>query len=119
MEADGTVVGLDEASGMPGQTWAFTGTVYDEDGFEAGKNFELDTRLNKEEIWLAQGTYMDLYGCHGQLTWEGPYTDITSTGYYTITGGTGDFEGAVGYIMDEFYVQDKGLYVSYRHIKVN
>ena len=32
----------------------------------------------------------------------GPYTDDGFVGEYTITGGTGDFHGAKGYIYDQF-----------------
>ena len=110
---------LASSSGEPGLTWAFTGPVLDGEGHEVGHNYELDTRLNKNEIWLVEGTYVNLFDCMGQLTYEGPYTDKTSTGYYTITGGTGDFEGAVGHIMGEFVIEDDGGYYSYRHMEVN
>ena len=116
IEADGTVVGIEKASMDPGQTWAFAGPVHDKIGGDnVGTNYELCTRLNKGEMWICEGTYVDLYGCSGQLTWEGPYTDKTLTGYYTITGGTDDFAGATGHIEGKF--TPKGNY-STRNIYV-
>ena len=117
IEADGTEVDLAHASVDPGQTWAFAGSVHDDvGGTTVGSNYELCTRVNKGEIWLCEGTYVNLYGCSGHLTWEGPYTDATFMGLYTITGGTGDFSGASGYIKGHF--TDDGNY-SFRHIYVD
>ena len=117
IEPDGTMVTLEDASVNPGQTWAFAGSVHDDiGGSDVGSNFELCTRLNKGDMWLCEGTYVDLYGCTGQLTWEGPYPDSTFKGFYTITGGTGDFSGATGYIMGEF--TSEGNY-SFRNIYVH
>ena len=111
------MVSLKDASTNPGQTWAFTGPVQDKiGGSDVGSNYELCTRLNFGEIWICEGTYVDLYGCSGQLTWEGPYTDETFKGFYTITGGTGDFAGATGYIKGEF--TSEGNY-SFRNSYVN
>ena len=117
IEPDGTVVDIEHASVDAGQTWAFSGPVQDKvGGVDVGLNYELCTRVNKGDMWLCEGTYKDLYGCSGQLTWEGPYSDSTFTGFYTIVGGTGDFEGATGYIKGEF--TDDGNY-SYRDIYVH
>jgi hypothetical protein len=103
LEADGTrVTDYDAASTHAGQTWAYTGTIYDPDAYPVGSNFELCTRLNDGEYWMCQGTYVDLYGCHGQLAFSGPYTDELNTGKYAIIGGTGDFDGATGFIYGEF-----------------
>ena len=118
IEADGTVVkDLAKASVKPGQTWSFAGAVHDKVGGETvGYNYELCTRINTGEMWICEGTYVNLYGCTGQLTWEGPYSDETFTGTYTITGGTGDFAGADGKILGEFTYE--GNY-SYRQIYVH
>lgn len=106
-----------KASVDAGQTWSFTGSVYNVvGGDKVGLNFELCTRLNKGDIWQCEGTYEDLYGCSGQLTFEGPYTDKTLEGKYTIIGGTGDFDGATGYVYDKFSYD--GNY-AYRTIYVN
>lgn len=118
IEADGTVVkDLEKASVNAGQTWSFAGAVHDKVGGETvGYNYELCTRINKGQMWICEGTYVNLYGCTGQLTWEGPYSDETFTGTYTITGGTGDFAGADGKILGEFTYE--GNY-SYRQIYVH
>lgn len=120
IEADGTTVDplTEPASIKAGQTWSFTGAVYSKiDGDKVGYNYELCTRLNDGDIWHCEGTYEDLYGCSGQLAFEGPYADGTLTGKFTIVGGTGDFEGAFGYIDDKFtYARDN--YYAFRTIYV-
>jgi hypothetical protein len=60
------------------------------------------TRLNHGEMWHCQGTFQDLYGCKGQLTFSGAFNDDDLLGKYTIVGGTGDFHGAEGHIVDDF-----------------
>jgi hypothetical protein len=87
--------------------WPFADHVYavdhdEDDDFVVGSNVELCTRLNDGDVWHCEGTYLDLYSCHGQLSFAGPFSDDANVGKYTVTGGTGDFDGAMGYVVDEF-----------------
>jgi hypothetical protein len=47
-----------------------------------------------------QGTYIDVFGCQGQLSYYGFFDISTFTGAFAISGGTGDFDGATGVITD-------------------
>jgi hypothetical protein len=93
-----------EAKGIAGSLWPHVGYVYDADDHETvvGSNAELCTRLDDHKVWYCEGTYINLNGCQGQISYSGAFTDETSTGKYTITGGTGDFLGAKGYVWDTF-----------------
>lgn len=109
IEPSGEYVEGSKASQEAGVQWANVGYLYKGhsgvgDDYEiAGKNMELCTRLDHANIWLCEGTYQSPFGyCDGQLTYAGPYSDEIGEGKYTITGGTGVFDGATGYILDKF-----------------
>ena len=82
-----------------GEVWPYVGALFDEPGGrEVGFNVQSCMRVEDEGYWQCEGTYINPYGCEGQLSYSGPYTDATFTGTYVITGGTGDFLGATGSI---------------------
>lgn len=119
IEPNGTKIVDGPGSLKAGQTWSFTNHVYEfqkddnyyykkehddshDDAVVVGSNAEHCIRLNDGDIWHCEGTYMNLYTCHGQLSFAGPFSDDSLVGKYTVTGGTGDFGGVTGYIVDEF-----------------
>jgi hypothetical protein len=110
IEPNGGYVEGSKASQEMGQQWAHVGHLYKGhsgvgDEYEiVGTNTELCTRLDHANTWLCHGTYQNPFDddCHGQLTYAGPYSDELGGGVYTITGGTGVFQGATGYIEDKF-----------------
>ncbi|KAL7560289.1 hypothetical protein ACA910_016589 [Epithemia clementina (nom. ined.)] len=116
VEADGTKVNLADASVYVGLQWPFVGSSYDDvTGDVVGLSVELSERVDVGETWHTEGTYLDLYGCGGCLTFSGYYKDSTSSGSYIITGGTDTFKGATGYIWEEF---DASSGLKYRNIHV-
>ena len=98
------------ASSLMGQRWSFTGDVLDDQGHTVGKAVETCSRLNKRDKWSCDGTMINLYGCHGLLTFTGPFSDLVLGGKYVITGGTGAFDGATGYISETFHYSDLYAY---------
>lgn len=100
IEPDGTSVIPADASSAAGVISPHVGNVFAKDSTSevVGISFEMCTRLNDGMYWHCEGTHVDLVGCKGQLSFTGTYTDETSSGMLTITGGTGDFLGATGYI---------------------
>jgi hypothetical protein len=104
IEPDGTSVAAADASVDAGQVWPFAGNIYALDSTDViGGNFEMCTRLNSGEFWRCEGTYvLDTMDCKGHLSFAGPYTDETFTGFFTITGGTGDFLGATGHVESNY-----------------
>lgn len=96
-------VNASEATREMGEQWPYVGAVFDKpNGTEVGHNVELCTRVNKGDLWICEGSYIDLYGCKGHLAFTGVYSDNSTKGEYVITGGTGDFDGAHGVIFDAF-----------------
>ena len=71
-------------------------------GESVGQNNELCTRVDKGDSWHCEGTLIDLYGCKGILAYAGVFQDSTYQGNLVITGGTGDFLGATGYVLDVY-----------------
>ena len=107
IEANGAIVANSEsASTGAGQRWPLVGDIYDSDdeAIQAvvGFGMEICTRLNEKQFWYCEGIFQGLNGCVGNLNAAGYFNDDTSTGEYTITGGTGDFLGAKGIISDKF-----------------
>jgi hypothetical protein len=106
IEPGGKSVPPSEAKGIAGSLWPYTGHIYDADNMDTvvGSNAELCTRLDDHSVWYCEGTYVidGHNGCQGQITFTGAFTDETSTGKYTILGGTDDFVGAKGYVWDTF-----------------
>lgn len=104
IEPNGSLVDAPVASTDAGQRWAYVGDIYANDEMEVvlGVNNELCTRLDKGNAWLCQGTLIAPFGCEGQLSFAGPFSDHNLEGEYTITGGTGAFQGATGYIASQF-----------------
>ena len=104
VEPDGTkVYDVSSASKDMGQQYPYTGSVYNEpEGNAVGWNAELCTRLDDGNYWHCEGNLYDLYGCSGQLSFSGVYDDNAYVGRLVITGGTGDFLGAVGSIYSEY-----------------
>jgi hypothetical protein len=111
IEANGTSVTPSEATGETGERWFYVNDVYDEpQGTAVGFDTEQCTRPNTAENWYCAGTYANLYGCEGNLNFAGPFSDVTLSGTYAITGGTGDFLGAKGCVHEEFsYVTDYAI----------
>ena len=106
IKADGTAVATsDYTSAGLGGLWSFKGPIYDVEGNRVGVNYETSSPVDNEaDIWMDVGYYI-LDGCDGILNFQGIYTDkgtIPGLGQYeaefVITGGTGDFLGAVGSI---------------------
>ncbi|KAL7580865.1 hypothetical protein ACA910_001134 [Epithemia clementina (nom. ined.)] len=104
LEPDGTMVeDPAHASTLMGQQAAYVGSVYDRPGgYEVGWDLEDCTRLDDGNFWSCVGNYVDLYGCEGHLAFSGIYSDHTETSHMVITGGTGDFLGAIGSIYTEY-----------------
>ncbi|KAL7564301.1 hypothetical protein ACA910_014361 [Epithemia clementina (nom. ined.)] len=121
LAADGEKVELSEANpyvpvGM-GVQFPYVGNVYEEiNGYEVGYSVEKCTRLDEDDIWLCEGTLINLYECSGHLAFSGIYSDVHRKGEYVITGGTGDHNGAVGVIYDEFDADTK---YTMRKIKIH
>jgi hypothetical protein len=121
IEPNGEYQEAAKASQDAGQLWAHVGYLYDghsgvgDDYKVVGSNMELCTRLDHANVWLCHGTYVSPFGdCDGQLTYSGPYSDEVGEGKYTITGGTGVFQGATGYIEDKFsYKTDYSTLTAY------
>lgn len=117
VEADGTKVKIADASEHIGLKWPFVGPVLDDNTkHEIGMAITHNERVDMGKTWHGEGTYIDLYGCEGKLAFSGFYQDMTKSGYYVITGGTGVFLGADGYIYEE-YDDDTGIH--YREISIN
>ena len=106
VEPDGATYYMDQMeypSTAMGVQFPFVGTVYDAPGGrDIGTNAELCTRLNDAHVWHCQGTYVNLYGCVGSLAFAGIFDDSTDSGHLVVTGGTGDFLGAMGSMEDTF-----------------
>ena len=63
---------------------------------------EMCTVVDFNDKWLCEGTYRNLRGCMGQLTFSGTFFGSQLEGSWSITGGTGDFEGATGKVLESF-----------------
>ncbi|KAL7569011.1 hypothetical protein ACA910_021298 [Epithemia clementina (nom. ined.)] len=117
VEANGTKVDIWHASADMGLQWPFVGTVRDAYNDEdVGFNVENHERVDNGNFWHSEGTYINLYGCSGYLAFSGFSQDATNSGHYVITGGTGAFLGAQGYIYEQFDVQTG---TSYREINIH
>lgn len=79
--------------------------IHDDMGEIAGITTQICTRLDEANVWHCKGTFVDPYGCEGQVSFAGLFSDETSEGKYTIVGGTGRFLGATGYIMEHFSME--------------
>ena len=86
-----------------GLLFPHVGKVFSEpQGGEVGFAAEMCTRLDNDNYWRCEGTLMDMYDCEGQMSFSGVYEDKKLSGKYVITGGTGAYLGATGYIYDEY-----------------
>mmetsp|Transcript_15574 Transcript_15574/g.20287 ORF Transcript_15574/g.20287 Transcript_15574/m.20287 type:complete len:157 (-) Transcript_15574:255-725(-) len=114
IEPDGTQLPADQGTSLPGVQWPFAGLQYEATDFvsRAGRSAEMCTRLDLN-YWICEGSYINLYNCTGILTFEGLYDESNRTGVYTITGGTFDFEDAVGEITDVFsnFISDRTIQI--------
>ena len=104
LEPDGTkVVDVSGLSGKMGVRLSFVDQVldaYDRDQ-EVAFDVQLCERVNDDEYWHCEGTYINLYDCHGKLAFSGFHKGAgEDVGHYVITGGTGQFEGAKGSIKE-------------------
>jgi len=100
---EGDLVSNAATDASSGERWPFADFMYDKPvgGNAVAFNAELCTRLNDDDLWLCSGTMKDFTWREGQITYEGIYEDDEG-GLFTITGGTGAFECASGYISDTF-----------------
>jgi hypothetical protein len=120
IEPNGSYVDAPVASTDAGQRWAYVGDVYANDEMEevVGVNTELCTRLDNGNVWQCQGTLTAPFGCEGQLSFAGPFSDQILEGEYTITGGSGAFQGATGHVASQFnYENGLSAYQAYHHTK--
>lgn len=91
-----------------GEYITYVGKAQDESGgVDVAMVRESCTRLQDgEEDWQCYGTYTNLYGYEGVLSYSGYYSVGTGEnnldGFFVITGGTGDFKGVEGEIHDDF-----------------
>ena len=118
LEANGTKVEYASAlSESLGVRLPYVGAVFSEDHPEREVSFsvELCERVDHAMHWHCEGTYINLYGCHGKLSFSGFHQDSDNSGHYAITGGTEDFLGAKGYIVES--PGKDGNYV--RHITIS
>ena len=110
---DGSIV---DYSLLAGARFPYVDHVYNEPGgIEVGFSTELCVRLNDNDYWLCEGIIMDLYECVGRLAFSGYFRDEGLASHYAITGGTGDFAGATGFMYDEFD-KESGYYLRKIHI---
>ena len=105
LEPDGTKVdNVVDLSNRQGVRLPYAQEVYmeaDRDQ-EVAFDVQLCERLNDGGYWHCAGTYINLFGCHGKLSFSGFHEDSEATGHYVITGGTGAFLGAKGDIYEEY-----------------
>ncbi|KAL7572906.1 hypothetical protein ACA910_004550 [Epithemia clementina (nom. ined.)] len=115
LEPEGVEVSIRDATCRQGVRTSYVGPLYNEPkGHEVAYDLQLCERLDKAMHWHCSGTYVDLYGCHGKLTYSGFHQDKDSSGQYVITGGTDDFLGVTGHIEEEYDYD--GYYIRYVYI---
>lgn len=117
---DGTTVPV-EALGpdlyTPGLLQYYSGYVQDAEGENIGKAYQKFIMIDSDGNSIGDGTYIDLAGCEGSITFSGPYLASTvGTGTFTVLGGTGDFLGAKG-VITESYDESTGEGVRMIHLQ--
>jgi hypothetical protein len=111
---------VDYATEGYGTRQTYIGDVFDSGELTNadGRDYELCTLpADSDNYYLCSGTYADFGGCKGALQFEGYFDgEINGGGYYPISGGTGDFEGATGLVFSSF---DQDTQTSVRTITIN
>uniref|UniRef100_A0A7S3DTB3 Uncharacterized protein n=1 Tax=Entomoneis paludosa TaxID=265537 RepID=A0A7S3DTB3_9STRA len=113
--ANGTITDNPSITG-PGDVWtsATTVSVFDSNGpYANGFVGEMCTVVDLGDKWFCEGIYRNLQGCSGLLSFSGIYDGAQLGGNWSVTGGTGDFEGATGSVLESF---DEDNFVSTRVI---